>query len=200
MPPDLSFPSTRKVVHKKMSRLKIALSIIAVTILSSYGTAQQLLFSIRDTGSANTNIQSTPPAALIMSAGACLQGPNCSTFGAGMNNLNPLLFYPSSHWQTVTITSAWGPSFNTFASVFSPGGNLNLWVPQFLTDDGLVPSNFFQSNQSGGGPLYSNPATVSSVVIVLAPFTFQQMPAGWWEAIGTGGQPPVLTIRVYGKY
>jgi hypothetical protein len=176
-------------------------AIIAFIAVVSYADAQQQpIFVFRDSAWANTGVQSTPPAAVITSAGVCAQGPNCNSYGEGMNNLNPLTFYPSSHIQTVTVTSAWGSAFDAFASVFTQGGEIDYWVPQLLSNDGLAPSNFFQGSQTSGGTAKLKAATATSVEVLLAPFTFQQTSGGWWVAVGNDGYPPQMTIRVYGTY
>jgi hypothetical protein len=174
--------------------------IVAFVAMAAYGDAQQQpIFIYRDAAWANSIVQPTPPAALIMSTGTCTQGPNCNSSGAGMNNLNALTFYPSNHIQTVTITSAWGSSFDAFASVFTQGGDIEYWGPQVLSNDGLVPANFFQVNQANGGTVNLKPATVTSVEVVLAPFKFKQS-SGSWVAVGSDGNAPEMNILVYGTY
>jgi hypothetical protein len=175
-------------------------AVIAFAAVAGSAYAQQPIFVIQEAGWANSGIQSTPPAALIVGTGACIQGPNCNVSITEMSTLNPLMFYPSSHVQTVTITSAWGTTFDAYASVFAQGGNINWSVAEVLSNDGLVPANFFQSNQANGGTVNRKPATVTSVQVILAPFTFQQTSGGWWVAIGSNGIAPQMTIRVYGTY
>ena len=177
------------------------LAAIAFLALAANAFAQQRpIWVIQNSGWANSNVQSTPPAAVIMSTGACTPGPNCDVSIAEMSALNPLTFYPSSHIQSVTVTSAWGPTFDAYASVFAQGGNTNYSVAQVLTNDGVIPSNFFQNNQANGGTVNLKPATVTSVQVLLAPFSFQLTSGGWWVAVGKDGKPPQMSIRVYGSY
>ena len=151
-----------------------------------------------DSAFANTSAQSSPPAALVVGAGVCVVGPNCNGTGSGLNYLNPLTFYPSTHTQVVTITSGWGSTFDAFASVFAQGGDIGYWVSQVLSDDGLVPSTFPQDSQGNGGDLNFTPATVTSVQVELAPFSFQQTSGGWWVAVGRDGNQPLMNISVNG--
>jgi hypothetical protein len=183
-----------------VSRALIVAALAFVAMASNGDAQQQPIFVYRDSGWANSIVQPTPPAALIMSTGVCTQGPNGNGFGAGMNNLNPLTFYPSGCVQTVTVTSAWGSTFDAFVSVFGQGGDIDYWGPELLSNDGLVPSNFFQVNQANGGTVKLKPATVTSVEVVLAPFTFQQASGGWWVAVGNDGNSPQMTIRVVGTH
>jgi len=157
---------------------------------------QRPILVIQEAGWANTGIQSTPPAALIVGTGVCI---GCSNFGQ-TNALSALTFYPSSHVQTVTITSSWGSSFTAYAGVFATGGEINWTVAQVLSNDGLVPTDFRSSYQGNGGSVNLNPATVTSVEVILAPYTFQLTSIGDWVAVGSNGLPPQMTIRVYGTY
>lgn len=172
---------------------------LSVLLMCPLAYSQQLLFVDHDAAWGNTGFQQTPPAAFIMSAGACVESNDCN-FSSGAGMLNPLTFYPSTHTQTVTITSGWGQAYTAFAQVFARGGNIGWSVPRVLTNDGQVPPNFFQSNQSDGGSHVFNPATVTSVEVVLAPFTFQETASGYWEAVGSDGNPPQMLVRVYGSY
>jgi len=114
--------------------------------------------------------------------------------------LNPLTFYPSVYTQTVTVTAAWGSAFNAVASVFAQGGLIMNCNMRVLVNDGLVPSNFFQVNSNDEGQHQFNPATVTSIKVAIAPFSFQQLSDGAWEAIGGDGNPPRILVRVYGSY
>ncbi|MGC2477349.1 MAG: hypothetical protein WA485_23625 [Candidatus Sulfotelmatobacter sp.] len=161
--------------------------------------AQGLLYVLRDSAWANTGVQPTPPAAVVVTAGACNQGiGSCGGFGNGQNYLNPLTFYPSKNIQKVTITSAWGSAFTTVANVFAQGGTVPFWVPQVLSNDGLIPAGFPQNSQGDGGNANVNPATVTSIEIILYPFTFQQTAGGFWVAVGSDGNAPQMIFRVYG--
>lgn len=186
---------------KRVGRIIAVLTFVAIAMMAADANAQQgPLFFFRDSGWANSGVQPTPPAALIMSSGVCIAGPNCNDFGNGADYLNPLTFYPSNHTQTVTITAAWGSTFDTLASVFAQGGQIDYSVIQVLSNDGLIPSNFFQNNQGSGGSANLRPATVTSVEVQLAPFVFQQTSGGWWVAVGSDGNPPTMNISVYGTY
>jgi hypothetical protein len=168
--------------------------------LASLGHAQQMLFVAHDSGWGRMVHQQTPPAAFVMSVGVCNRhdNDNCD-FGACAGMLNPLIFYPSTHTQTVTITSATGQAFKTFAQVFAQGGDIGWAVPRVLSNSGLVPLNFFPVNLSDGGNRVFSPATVTSVKVVLAPFAFQQKAPGEWEAVGGDGNPPQMLVQVYGN-
>jgi hypothetical protein len=185
-----------------MNRRKLVICIAAIVAfagIAAKGYAQQPpILLIRDAAWANSGTQPTPPAALIVGTGICVYGPNCANSITDMSTLNPLTFYPSSHVQTVTITSAWGPTFDSYAGVFTLGGDLSWSVVQILSNDGLVPSSFFQSSQGNGGTINLNPATVTSVQFILAPFRFQQTSGGWWIAVGSDGLAPQMNIRVNG--
>jgi hypothetical protein len=171
---------------------------LAFAGIASYANAQQqLLFSAHESIFPNTSVQSTPPAAMIMSAGVCIQGLAC--LDSGFSYLNPLTFYPSSHVQTVTVTSSWGSTFDAFASVFGNGGDICFSLAEVLSNDGLAP-NFFQDNSESAGCHNLKAATATSVEIEVAPFTFQQTINGWWIAVGTNGKPPLLNVNVYGTY
>jgi hypothetical protein len=173
----------------------------AFALLASYGYAQQQpILVLRDTGWANTGFQGTPPSALIMTVGVCIKAPDCNDFGGGKNNVNPLTFYPSSHTQRITITSAWGPTFDAFAGVFAQGGKVGFWVSQILSNDGLVPDDFPQISQGSGGTATLQPATAASIQVELAPFRFQKTEGGWWVAVGNNGNAPHMSIGVYGSY
>lgn len=172
--------------------------LVTIAALTSSSQAQQLLFTGGDTGWGTIGPQATPPAAFIYSTGVCIN-PNCD-FNSGMGMLNPLTFYPSTHTQTVTVTSGWGSAFSAFASIFAQGGTIRFINMRVLTNDGLVPSNFFQSHADDGGQHQFNPLTATSIEFLIAPFNFQQLSDGTWEAIGSDGNPPQILVRVYGSY
>jgi hypothetical protein len=181
-----------KIMHRT---LVVAIGIGFLT-LAPYGNARAIL-TLTNSGWGNTSDQTTPPAAFIMSVGFCVTGPNCNPAGAGMSNLNPLTFYPSHCRQKVRIYS--GPAFDAIVSVFSQSGDLTYWVPRVLSNDGSVPSDFFQKNQSNGGSVNVGPATtVKFIEIVMGSFSFKQLPGGYWEAEGSDGNPPPMNITVYG--
>lgn len=172
-------------------------AVFALVAIAASAYAQQApLLVIQDSGWANTGYQSTPPAALIMSMGACNQP--CSD--NMMSMLNALTFYPSTHIQTVTITSAWGNAFTDLASVFAQGGEINWSVIQVLSNDGLVPSNFLSSYQGNGSSANLKSATVTSIEVIIKPFAFHETSIGDWTAIGSDGLAPQMTIRVYATY
>jgi hypothetical protein len=182
-----------------LNRWKFVISLtVASVMIAANGYAQSPILVIKDSGWANTNTQSTPPAALIMATGDCVQSSTCWLNISVMSALNPLTFYPSSHVQTVTITSSWGPTFDAYASVFAAGGNVNYAVIQVLSNDGLIPSNFFTSYQGNAGTANLKAATVTSVTVTVAPFAFQQTSGGWWVAVGNDGNPPQMNIKVSG--
>jgi hypothetical protein len=182
-----------------LNRWKFVISLIVASVMiSANGYAQSPILVIKDSGWANTSPQSTPPAALIMATGACVQSSICWLDISVMSALNPLTFYPSSHVQTVTITSSWGSTFDAYASVFANGGNVDWAVIQVLSNDGLIPSNFFTNSQGNAGTANLPAATVTSVTVAIAPFTFQQTSGGWWVAVGSNGNPPHMNIRVSG--
>ena len=187
-----------------LHRWKFAIYITAVlafVAVAATAYAQQPILVIQNSGWANSNIQTTPPAAFIMDSGVCISGePTCSSLLSNMSALNPLTFYPSTHVQTVTITSAWGSTFDAFAAVFAQGGGIEYEVAQVLSNDGLIPYNFYTSYQGNSGVYNLKPATVTSVQLILAPFTFQMTSIGDWVAVGNNGKPPQMTIRVYGTY
>jgi hypothetical protein len=103
-----------------MSICKHVLSIIAeslfgIGLATSVYAQQQPILVIPDSAWANTSIQGTPPAALIVGTGACVSGPDCWGSTSSMTTLNPLIFYPSSHTQTVTVSASWGTTFDAYA-------------------------------------------------------------------------------------
>jgi hypothetical protein len=178
------------------SRVLACVTALLAFMTIAANAQQSPILVIQEAGWANTGIQSTPPAALVVGTGACI---GCSNFGQ-TNALSALTFYPSSHVQTVSITSSWGSSFTAYAGVFATGGEINWTLAQVLSNDGLVPANFSTSYQSNGGTVNLKPATVTSVQVILAPFTFQITSIGDWVAVGSNGLPPQMTIRVYGTY
>jgi hypothetical protein len=184
----------------KIGRQMILATIASMFLMLASGSAQQKpIFVDRNSGWGNTGIQSTPPVAFIVSAGICIEGNNCnSSGGPAMSYLVPMTFYPSGCTQHLTISS--GTAFSAIANVFAQGGELVFQVPRVLSNDGSVPSNFFQANQSDGGPFGANPAVITSIEITIAPFTFQLTSGGWWQTVGENGNPPALTISVFGSH
>lgn len=83
--------------------------------------------------------------------------------------------------------------------MFSQGGTINWSVAEVASNDGLIPSNFLTSNQANGSTVTLSATTVTSVQIAIAPFVFQKTSGGWWVAVGTDGNQPKMTIRVYGN-
>lgn len=173
---------------RKPAGLLVAL-FVAFSALASPGQAHQLLFSDNHTAW-GTFGSPTSPAALAVSAGMCNLPGTCD-FRSGTGMLDPLVFYPSPHNQKVTLTSGLG--FDSFGIVFAQGGDIRFTTQHsFSMNGGIAPSNFFMVNYADGGERKLDPATVSSIEVILASFTFQQVSDEKWKAIGRDGKPPQL--------
>lgn len=183
----------------RINRGILCTAALVVFVFAKPSQGQQPILRLADSGWGNTGIQTTPPAAFVVSVGFCVTGPNCNSSGNGMSNLNPLTFYPSGCPQRVKIYS--GAVFDAIASVFAQSGNITYWVPRVLSNDGSVPPNFFQSNQGDGGEVViGHPSTITYIEIALGGFTFQpfQIDGGEdWQLVGADGTPPPLQIAVF---
>lgn len=181
---------------KQAAKLLVLLTLISIPTCFQ---GQQRVFVIQNSAWGNSGVQQTPPAAFIMSAGVCgPPGLNCDSFGLGTRDLSPLPLYPSSCMQRVTIYS--GAAFDAIASVLAQGGKIAYWVPRSFSNDGSIPSDFFQRNQSNGGEAEIKPATVTSIRVTIGPFSMQQNSGGAWEAVNPAGGTPRLVIEAFGNF
>ena len=173
---------------------------VAFFAMSPYSQAQKAIFTLPDSAWGNTGLQTNKPASFIMSFGACVVGSNdCGGFGAGAFYVGPYMFYPSNCPQKIVISS--GAEFDAIAAVFAQSGNLNVWLPRVLSNDGSIPSDFYTNDQGNGGNVHVGyAATIKLITIQIAPFSFQpvQISGGeYWEALGKDGNPPSIVITVF---
>lgn len=185
---------------KTVRRILSSAIAFAFFVLAPCSHAQKAILTLPDSAWGNTGLQTTKPASFIMSFGACVVGSgNCGGFGAGTINLGPYMFYPSNCPQKVVISS--GAEFDAITAVFAQSGNLNVWLPRVLSNDGSIPSDFFTKNQGNGGNVHVGyAATIKLITIQIPPFSFQpvQISGGeYWEALGKDGNPPSMVITVY---
>ena len=137
----------------------------------------------------------SPPASFVWTWGAC--SAPCYP-----NTLDPIAFLPSNSSQSVDITT--GTNFSEVADAVGSGSfDFEEW--QTLSFSGSVPpgwpNNPTQPTGEGGGDYYTGypGATVTSIVVTIAPFSFQHPAVNptRWQAEGDTGQPSPMTIQIY---
>jgi hypothetical protein len=145
------------------------IALTAAMLTSVSARADSVLFTIQDSGWANSNVSTTAPESLVVAFGACVGVANCTA-----QYLPPIMFFPSGSTQSVTISG--GTNFSNVVNAFE-SNQFVYEIAQRLSSDCATrlssdrTSEWLRSrrlprSQSHENCSYNRPFPVSAILIL----------------------------------